>query len=146
MPKEFSRIDRVADLIQRELAMIIQREMHDPRTGMVTISRVKISKDLAHAKIFVTVLPDQAAQTSLETLNNAAGFLRGELGKRIKIYMIPALFFVYDDESLKANRLSKIIDEAVKSDQRAHASNLNADEDPRDVEPGTDPSADSSPK
>ena len=116
MPKEFSRIDRVADLIQRDLATIIQRELHDPRAGMVTISRVKISKDLAHAKIFVTVLPDQAAQASLETLNKAAGFLRGLLAKRIKIYKIPALFFIYDDDSLKASRLAKLIDDAVKND------------------------------
>ena len=116
MPKEFSRIDRVADLIQRDLATIIQRELHDPSAGMVTISRVKISKDLAHAKIFVTVLPDQAAQASLETLNKAAGFLRGLLAKRIKIYKIPALFFIYDDDSLKASRLAKLIDDAVKND------------------------------
>ena len=119
MPKEFSRIDRVADLIQKDLAMIIQREMQDPRVGMVTISRVKISKDLAHAKIFVTVLPDEAAASSLETLNKAAGFLRGGLAKRIKIYKIPALFFIYDEDSLKATRLSKLIDEAVKTDRRA---------------------------
>ena len=121
MPKEFSRIDRVADLIQRELAMIIQREMQDPRLGMVTISRVLISKDLAHAKIFVTVLPDQMAKSALETLNKAAGFLRTGLAKRIKIYKIPALFFMYDEESLKANRLTQIIEEAVKSDKRSDA-------------------------
>lgn len=118
MPREFSRIDRVADLIQKELATLIQRELHDPRAGMITISRVKISKDLAHAKIFVTVLPDEAAQSSLETLNKAAGFLRGGLAKRIKIYKIPALFFIYDDESLKITRLAKLIDQAVQSDKR----------------------------
>lgn len=118
MPKEFSRIDRVADLIQKELSLLIQREMKDPRIGMVTILRVKISKDLAHAKIFVNVFPDESASTAVETLNKASGFLRKGLSKRVQLYKIPALFFIFDESSQKAERLSRLINDAVKSDRR----------------------------
>lgn len=117
MPKEFSRIDRVADLIQKELSQIIQREMKDPRVGMITVLNVKISKDLAHAKVFVNVFPDDAATKTLQTLNQASGFLRGALAKRVKIYKIPALLFIYDDSAQKSDRLSRLIDEAVQSDK-----------------------------
>lgn len=85
MAREFKRTDRVADQIQRDLAVLIQREIKDPRLGMVTVSHAKVSKDLSYADIYVTVLPlgeqeeAEAIATSLKVLNAAAGFLRGEL-------------------------------------------------------------------
>ena len=87
MAREFSRTQRIADQVQRDLAQLIQFEIKDPRMGMVTISHVKIAKDLGYADVYVTVLPlgDQdeatAIKESLTVLNNAAGFLRGELAR-----------------------------------------------------------------
>lgn len=121
MPRDFKRTDRIADAIQREIAQIIQQEIKDPRLGMVTLSEVKVSKDLAYAKIFVNVLPDELAVESVKTLNNAAGFMRGLLSKRINTRIVPALSFVYDDTTLKANRLSKLIDDACASDKKGHS-------------------------
>lgn len=118
MPRDFKRTDRIADTIQKELAVIIQREVNDPRLGMVTISYVKVSKDLGYAKIYVNILPDELAKESVKTLNNAAGFMRSLLAKRINMRVIPALSFIYDDTTLKAHRISKLIDEACESDKK----------------------------
>lgn len=118
MPRDFKRTDRIGDAIQKALAMIIQQEMKDPRLGMVTISEVTVSKDLAHAKIYVNVLPDELGVESVKTLNKASGFMRGLLAKQVNTRVIPQLKFIYDDTTLKANKLSKIIDEACKSDKK----------------------------
>src|SRR5262249_51429581 len=91
--------------------------MKDPRVGMITISMVKVSKDLAHAKIYVSVMMEEHAEETLKTLNKATAFLRALLAKRMKIRVMPALSFVYDDTIIKANRLSKLIDEAVAQDK-----------------------------
>lgn len=112
MARDYSRTDRIADVIQKELAQIIQQEMKDPRVGMITINEVKVSKDLAYAKIFVSVMLEEHATESVATLNKAAGYLRGILAKRMTIRVMPALMFVYDDTTIKANRLSKLIDDA----------------------------------
>jgi ribosome-binding factor A len=112
MARDFNRTDRVAEIIQKELAHLIFQEVNDPRVGMITISYVKLSKDLAHAKIFVSVMAEETAAESIKTLNKAAGFLRTLLAKRIKMRVIPALQFYYDDTTVKADRLSKLIDEA----------------------------------
>jgi ribosome-binding factor A len=118
MPKDFSRTDRIGDAIQKIVAGIIQRELKDPRLGMVTISEVKVSKDLAYAKIYVNVLPDEFGEESVKTLNKAAGFVRGLLAKQMKTRVVPQLQFVYDETTLKANKLSKLIDEACASNKK----------------------------
>jgi ribosome-binding factor A len=117
MARDFSRTDRIADVIQKELAQIIQKEMKDPRVGLVTIAGVKVSKDLAYAKIFVSVMNEEHADETIKTLNKAAGFFRALLAKRIQIRVMPNLSFVYDDTTIKANRLSKLIDDAVAKDK-----------------------------
>ena len=80
MAQEYSRTQRVADQIQRELAALIQREVKDPRVGMATVSAVEVSRDLSHAKVFVTILnggeDPQEITESVKALNNASGFLR----------------------------------------------------------------------
>jgi ribosome-binding factor A len=116
MARDYSRLDRVADVIQRELAQIIQQEMKDPRVGMITIADVKVSKDLAYAKIYVSVMMEEHAKESIAALNKAAGFLRGLLAKRMTIRVMPSLSFVYDDTTIKANRLSKLIDDACANE------------------------------
>lgn len=119
MPKDFQRTDRLSELVQRELAQIIQRELNDPRLGMVTISAVEITRDLAYAKIYVTIFDtDEQIQKSMKILNHAASFLRTLLAKRIKIRIIPELIFVYDVSIRDGQRLSSLIDAALAEDKR----------------------------
>lgn len=120
MAKDFSRTRRIGEQMQRELAILIQQEIQDPRLGMVTVSAVEVSRDLSHAKVFITVLNDeqQDIAASLEVLNRAGGFLRHELGRRMTLRTVPALHFVYDESMARGNALSRLIDEAVKSDKQ----------------------------
>ncbi len=119
MPKEFSRTERVAAQIQRELAELIQFEIKDPRVEMVSISAVEVTRDLAYAKVYVTRLGASREQIeeTVEALNRAAGFLRRQLGKVMKIRVIPQLTFLYDDSIEKGASLSALIDAAVASDK-----------------------------
>ena len=121
MPKVFSRSERVGDQIQRELAGLIRTEVKDPRVGMVTLAGVEVSRDLAHAKVWFTVLgdPQQVADTT-EGLQRAAGFLRRELGRRMRLRVVPLLHFQYDDTQEKGARLSALIDQAVAEDRSRH--------------------------
>ena len=111
MPRDFNRIDRIAELIQRELAQIIQRDIEDPRISMHTISYVKVSKDLSHAKIYVSVIFDEKAEETVATLNKASSFLRGALAKKVHLRITPQLHFIYDDTTLKAMKINKLIDD-----------------------------------
>lgn len=120
MARDFNRTDRIADVMQRELSVIIQQELKDPRVSMITIADVRVSKDLAYAKVFVSVMMEEKAAETLEGLNKAAGFLRAQLAKRMSIRVIPQLSFVYDDTTIKANRISRLIDNAVASDKKDH--------------------------
>ncbi len=120
MPKEFSRTRRVAAQLQRELAQIIQAQLKDPRVGIVTINAVEVSRDLAYAKIFVTVLGRDAkdATDALETLQQASAFLRRMLMQRMTIRTMPQLKFVFDESIERGAKLSALIDQAIASDQR----------------------------
>ena len=114
MPRDFSRALRVAEQIQRELADLIRIEVKDPRVGMVTLTDVEVTADYAHAKVFFTTLgdKDQIAEAAVG-LNHAAGFLRHELGHRIKLRSTPQLHFTYDESIERGVRLSQLIDQAV---------------------------------
>ncbi|HEY8609235.1 MAG TPA: 30S ribosome-binding factor RbfA [Noviherbaspirillum sp.] len=105
---------RVADQIQRDLAEIIAYELKDPRVGMITITEVQVTPDYAHAKVFFTSLVDndEAVQNTLSGLRKAAGFIRGQLGRRLTIHTTPDLHFVYDNSTSRGMQLSKLIDEA----------------------------------
>ncbi len=118
MARDFNRTDRIGDVMQRELSVIIRQELKDPRVSMITIAEVRVSKDLAHAKVFVSVMMEEKAEETLEGLNKAAGFLRAQLAKRMSLRVIPQLLFVYDDTTIKANRISRLIDNAVSSDKK----------------------------
>ncbi len=121
MPKEYSRTKRVGEQIQRELAVLLQKEVDDPRVGMVTVSAVDVAPDFSHAKVYVTALDDEHDKKSLvEALNKAAGFLRGRLGQRLSIRVIPQLRFIYDDSVAQGNRLAALIEAAVASDRKSH--------------------------
>ena len=119
MAQEFSRTERVRHQLQREIAMILQREVKDPRVSMVTVSDVEVSRDLAYAKVFVTFLHDDDDQVKagLKVLNQAAGFIRSLLGKRIKARVVPELKFQHDGSLNEGIRMSRLVDEARKRDK-----------------------------
>jgi len=117
MPTENPRVRRVGEQLKRELARLIHDELQDPRLGMVTVSAVRVSRDLAHAKVYVTVLgPDAAQADSLRVLNHAAGFLRHLLGQCLVLRSVPQLRFVYDESVERGRHLTELIEQAIASD------------------------------
>jgi ribosome-binding factor A len=117
MPKEYSRGQRVAEQIRRELAELISLEVKDPRVGLISLTEVELTPDYAHAKIFFTAIrgADNAPEI-LEGLRHAGGFLRHELGKRLRIHTLPELHFHYDRSVEEGSRLSQLIDQTVRED------------------------------
>ena len=124
MAKEFSRTQRIGDQMQRELALLIQREIKDPRLGLITITAVDVSRDLSHAKIFITIMgqddDQEAIKGNLRILNDAAGFLRMQLGKSMKLRTVPQLHFNYDASIRRGVELSSLIERAV-AEERKHS-------------------------
>jgi len=119
MPKDASRPRRVAEQIQRELAELIQLEVKDPRVGMVTLTDVEVSADYAHAKVYFSLLGDQArVNEAMKGLNSAAGFLRSQVAHRMKLRVMPMLHFVHDISIEQGARLDKLIADAVAEDAR----------------------------
>lgn len=122
--REFKRTDRVGDQLQKELAVLIQREVKDPRLGMVTVSGVTVSRDLGYADVYVTLLGEdepQRIKENLKVLRQASGFLRSQIARRIKLRHVPELRFHYDESVVRGQRLSSLIDEAVGKDRARHA-------------------------
>ena len=114
MPRDFSRAARIADQIQRDLSGLIRQEVKDPRVGVVTITAVEVSRDLSHAKVFVSSLGEVAStEQSVDALQHAAGFLRSKLARALKVRSVPHLHFLYDASVERGVRLSHLIDEAV---------------------------------
>lgn len=112
--KGFSRKDRVAEQVRRELADLIRMQLKDPRVGMISITEVEVTADYAHAKVFFSTLAgSERLPEVMAGLNNASGFLRRELGKRISIHMTPQLHFVFDQSLERGAGLSKLIQDAV---------------------------------
>ena len=105
---------KVADQIQRDLSELIARELKDPRVGMVTIQAVEVTPDYAHAKVFFSVLVGDPAQCEL-ALNQAAGFLRSGLFKRLHIHTVPTLHFRFDRTLEHAADMNALIAKAVSS-------------------------------
>lgn len=124
MQKDFQRIDRLSKLMHREIALMFQTEVKDPRlysyeSGLVTVSDVEVTRDLAYAKVFVSVLsPDEEAAKILKVLNQAASFFRSQLARRIKIRKIPEISFHLDRSSQEGAKLSHLIDQALSEDER----------------------------
>lgn len=116
--KTFSRSERVAEQIRRELAELIRLELKDPRVRLVTLTDVEVTPDYAHAKVFYTTLSGAEHQEEIAAgLRRAGSFLRRELGRRIKIHHVPDLHFVYDVSVERGTQLSQLIDQAVASGQ-----------------------------
>ncbi|MBG2914918.1 30S ribosome-binding factor RbfA [Proteus terrae] len=125
MARDFSRSQRVSQEMQKEIAIILQREVKDPRIGMATVSGVEISRDLAYAKVFVTFLnlsggeksEEEMVAEGLTVLNEAAGFIRSLLGKAMRLRIVPELTFAYDNSLVEGMRMSNLVSNVVKSDE-----------------------------
>jgi len=117
MPKESSRGRKIGDLIQREVAVLVQREIKDPRIGMVTINEATVSRDLAFSDIYFTVLPSENTEIVEEVLNEASGFLRSQLAKVLSIRTTPKLRFHYDNTIESGARMNKAINKALLRDE-----------------------------
>ena len=113
MKRSSGRPQKLGDQIQRELADLLARELRDPRVGMITITSVDVSPDISHAKVFFTMLEKDNLEDTLHGLRRAAGFLRSQLAKRIKLYTTPELRFEYDESVERGDRLSRLIDSVV---------------------------------
>ena len=119
MAKEYSRTSRDSQQVQKELARILQQEVKDPRIGMVTISGVDITRDLAYATVFVTffTIGEQTNDESLKGLNAASGYIRRLLGKAMRLRIVPEVRFCFDETLTEGLRISELVSGAVKNDK-----------------------------
>lgn len=107
------RIARVNEQIRRELTSLLQRDVRDPRIGIVTVTAVEVSPDLYHAKVFYSVMgTDEDRESAAEGLRAAAGFLRTEIGRRMHIRRAPELHFTYDNTLQHAMHIERLLQEA----------------------------------
>lgn len=115
MNRPTDRLRRVAEQLRRELAVLLREEVKDPRARMVSLSSVEVSRDLGHAKIYISVLGDDAAvAAALDGLSRSEGFLRRELGRRMHIRMIPHLHFIHDTSMEQGARINELLEQAKK--------------------------------
>lgn len=125
MPGTSNRLNKIADLLKREVALLIQNEIRDPRVGLASVTSVTVSRDLAYAEIFITLMGKSNAEEAKEgiaALNKAGGFLRSLLAKNINLRTTPKLKFTYDDSVARGQYLSSLIDEALAKDKLAQDS------------------------
>ncbi|MDE0876604.1 MAG: 30S ribosome-binding factor RbfA [Porticoccaceae bacterium] len=122
MPREFTRAERVSDAVQQELAVLIRDEVRDPRVGMVSVTDVDVSRDLAYAKIHVTFVGDHSQKEideAMAALNGASGYLRKLLAGSIKLRITPKLTFLFDESGRRGQHLSALIDYAISTQSDA---------------------------
>ncbi len=116
MPREFSRNQRLGNQVLRTLNELLRFETKDPRLELVSLTAVDLSRDLSYAQVYFSLLdPDADPATVLEGLDRASGFLRGRLGREIKIRHVPELRFKHDDSAAEAQRISDLIEQAVET-------------------------------
>ena len=131
MKKDGSRLRRVEDQLQRELALLIQRGLKDPRLGMITVTAVEVTKEMEHAIVFVTELggDEQTHKESVKVLNHAAGFLRREVGRCLTLRHVPEIRFKYDVSVESGIRLTNLINAARAADDQRHVDGPPAESD-----------------
>ena len=117
MDAHFKRTDRVAEQIQKIVAVLIHKELKDPRLGMVTINEVRVSKDLAYAEVFFTVFPDERAEEAGQLLGNASSFLRKLLARQLTTRITPKLRFSYDASLVQGEKITR----ALMADRKARS-------------------------
>ncbi|GGB39270.1 ribosome-binding factor A [Oceanisphaera marina] len=131
MAREFSRARRVGQELQKEIAMILQREIKDDRLKLVTVSGVELTKDLSTAKVFVTFLendPEKVKQ-GMKVLKDASGFIRSLVGKAMRLRVTPELRFVYDQSLVEGVRISTLVSSTIAEDNRRLQESGRSEED-----------------
>ncbi len=123
MPKEYARTRRIGEQIRRDLAELLRDRLDDPRMTLVSITAVDVTRDLGHARVFVTVIgtdPELRSEV-VEHLNSVGGYLRGELGRALHLRAIPQLHFRYDESIERGAHLSALIERARAEDEAHRA-------------------------
>lgn len=119
MKTESNRPRRVAELIRRELAMLIPRELDDPHAHQITITGAEVSRDMSSARIYYSLLSGAAeAKQTTKSLNRAAGFLRHALMERVSLRTVPALRFYFDESVERGARIDSLIEQAISEEKR----------------------------
>jgi ribosome-binding factor A len=118
LPHGFDRKSRVADNLKYELAKCLLNNSYDPRFSFVSISSIEISKDYAHAKVYVTILDDAHIEEILAALNKASGFFRHELARTVNLRSTPRLSFVYDDTIVRGQKISELLSRSHKDQEK----------------------------
>ena len=130
MPRDFKRSERVAGQLRRDLARLIQQEIKDPEVGFVSLSDVEVTRDLSHAKVFITVFEPEKAKESLKALSRASAFLRTRLAQELRLRHVPELHFVHDDSVEKGSHIDELISKALNSDRDGFERTLADAEEP----------------
>ncbi len=119
MQKDSNRPRRVAELIRRELAMLIPRELDDPHAHQITITGAEVSRDMSSARIYYSLLSGSAeAKQTTKSLNRAAGFLRHALMERVSLRSVPALRFYFDESVERGAHIDSLIEQAIAEDKQ----------------------------
>ena len=115
--KHYKRSERVAAVIKEEVSQIILQELHNTQFGFITITKVKVSDDIRHAKIYFSVLGDDEKKNKVPgTLEKAKGLIRREIGHRIKIRFVPTIEFFYDDSAEYAEHIEMLLNKIKHED------------------------------
>ncbi len=128
MPREFNRSERVAGQIRRELAQIIQMEIRDPEIGFISLSDVEVTRDLAHAKVFITVFEADKAEATIKALKSSAKFLRHRLSQEMRIRSVPELHFHHDASVETGQKIDQLINAALAADRSVPGNDSSEDE------------------
>lgn len=130
MAKEFSRTRRIGQQLQQELAMVLQRDMKDPRIGFVTVNDVEVSRDLSYAKVFVTFFEEDKSlvDEKIAALMTAAPYIRTLVAGRMKLRVMPELRFVYDSSLVEGMRMSNLVSQVISKDKQKQQESGRADE------------------
>ena len=123
MSREFGRAERVADYLKRELSLLIQNEVRDPRVQMANVNEVEVTRDLSLARVFVTFVgetDETTAKDRVAVLNKAAGFLRSRIAQDSMMRSTPKLRFEYDASVQRGSDISALIDRALEEDRQHH--------------------------
>ncbi|WP_435276754.1 30S ribosome-binding factor RbfA [Psychrobium sp. nBUS_13] len=133
MAREFSRSRRVAQQIQKELAQIVSREVKANELGMITINEVDLSSDLSYAKVYFTILNDDAEniKSAITRLNDQAPLLRSMMGSAMRLRIVPELKFYYDKSLSEGIRMTSLVNQAVRKDKENNPE-LDADSESED--------------
>lgn len=113
----YKRSQRLSLLLKEEVADIVLHKIKDPRLGFITITDLELSEDLRIARVFISVLKEEDKEISLQILNEAKGFVRGEIAKRLRIKIIPTFEFVYDPSIERGFRIDKLLSEIKKTSE-----------------------------